>query len=109
MKELQGKVYSLAKQGYIDIIKDGYAIQSQPITRSFHLKNVPEGSHLRIRMERSVWKSLQPDKTLLKVVVMPYVIVWPYLAIEEISNILIKLTFNSRIWEKLIKLKVWKK
>lgn len=106
---INGKLYSLGKEGYVDVIKDGFVITSARIeNRRFHI-NMPEGSKLRIRVQGSLWKCIKPDTTLLKIVLLPYFILWPYRMLEEAITAIIKTTFNTRLSEKLINLKVWRK
>lgn len=108
--EIRGKIYALGKEGYVDIIKDGFVTKSVRIEkRRFYVEEMPKESRLRIRVVGSMWKSVKPDKTLLSIVILPFFVLWPYRLVEETVVFLLRGAFNTAVLEKLMKIKVWRK
>lgn len=105
------QIISLGKEGYVDVIKDHFVIKSYKMAQrkvSIAKQYFSEGV-LRFRMVNSRWKTIQPNTKLLKVCVVPYWVILPYVLVEELVTRVLQRFFEKPLLEKLIKIKVWRR
>lgn len=108
-KTVEGRVFGLTKNGYIDILKDKIAIYSERIINGKIAAPYLEGSTMRIRMENSLWLCRKSENRKdLKIHVSPYNMKLPYIIMENIFTEILKKLFASRIFDKIAGIRMLK-